>query len=44
MSGFEASNNAVPVAPTAEERKNPGFERSIRYHSTGLTRKSVNDA
>jgi hypothetical protein len=44
MSGFDASNNAVPVAPTAEERTNPGFDRSIKYHNTGLTRKSVSDA
>ena len=44
MSGFEASNNAVPVAPTPADRTNPGLERSIRYQSTGFTRKSVNDA
>jgi hypothetical protein len=44
ISGFDASSNAVPVAPTAKERKNPGFERSIKYQSTGLTRKSVSDA
>lgn len=37
MSGFETSNKAVPVAPTAVERMKPGFERSIRYHNTGFT-------
>jgi hypothetical protein len=44
ISGFEARSNAVPAAPTAEERTNPGLERSIRYQRTGLTRKSVSEA
>jgi hypothetical protein len=44
MSGLEARRRAVPVAPTALERMKPGFERSIRYQSTGLTRARVRDA
>lgn len=43
ISGLSPSSIAVPVIPTNEERKNPGFERSMRYHSTGLTRAKVSD-
>jgi hypothetical protein len=44
MSGFEARSNAVPIAPTLEERRKPGFERSIMYQRTGFTRNSVREA
>lgn len=44
ISGFEARSSAVPVAPTAVDRMNPIWERSIKYQSTGLTRESVRDA
>ncbi len=44
ISGFEAKSKAVPVAPTNEESKKPGLERSMRYQSTGLTRARVRDA
>ena len=44
MSGFEARSRAVPMAPTLEERRKPGFERSIMYQRTGFTRKSVREA
>jgi hypothetical protein len=43
MSGLESSKKKVPVAPTAEESRKPGFERSIMYHRTGLTRNRVRD-
>lgn len=43
ISGLSPSSIAVPVIPTNEERKNPGFERSIRYHRTGLTKAKVSD-
>lgn len=44
ISGFDARRRAVPVAPTAVERMKPGFERSIIYHNTGLTKASVREA
>lgn len=44
ISGFEARRRAVPIAPTPEERRKPGFERSIMYHRTGLTRNRVREA
>lgn len=44
ISGFEARRSAVPVRPTPKERTNPGFERSIKYQRTGLTRARVKDA
>ncbi len=44
MSGLEASRRAVPVAPTALERRKPGVERSTRYQRTGLTRARVREA
>ena len=44
MSGFEARSKAVPMAPTEEESRNPGLERSIMYQRTGLTRKRVSEA
>ena len=44
MSGLEARRRAVPMAPTLEESRKPGFERSIMYQRTGLTRKSVREA
>jgi hypothetical protein len=44
ISGFETRRRAVPVAPTAVERMKPGFERSIRYHKTGLTKARVKEA
>jgi len=44
MSGFEARRRAVPVAPTAVDKRKPGVERSIRNQRTGFTRASVRDA
>lgn len=44
MSGFEARRRAVPVAPTKDERRKPGLDRSMRYQRTGLTRASVREA
>jgi len=44
MSEFETRRRAVPVAPTAVERMNPGFERSMRYQRTGFTRARVSEA
>jgi hypothetical protein len=44
MSGFETSNRAVPVHPTAVLRMKPGLDRSTRYQRTGLTRARVKDA
>ena len=44
MSGFDANNNAVPVAPTDTERMKPGFERSIMYQRTGFTNARVREA
>ena len=44
MSGLLASRSAVPIAPTEDERRKPGFERSIMYQRTGFTRKSVREA
>ena len=44
MSEFEARRSAVPIAPTPEERRKPGLERSIMYQRTGFTRKSVREA
>lgn len=44
MSGLEARRTAVPVAPTAVDRMKPGFDRSIIYQRTGLTRASVREA
>ena len=34
----------MPIAPTEEESRKPGLERSIIYQRTGLTRKSVREA
>lgn len=42
-SGFSDSKMIVPNSPTDEDRKNPGFERSTKYHNTGFTRASVAD-
>ena len=44
MSGLEASRSAVPMAPTEEESRKPGLERSIIYQRTGFTRKRVREA
>ena len=33
----------MPRTPTADENANPGMDLSIRYHSTGLAKASVND-
>ena len=41
--GLMASETAVPERPTTVERMNPGFDRSTRYHSTGLTNANVNE-
>lgn len=35
-SGLMNSNRRVPTMPTAEESAKPGFDRSIRYQSTGF--------
>ena len=43
MSGLTPSRTAVPAMPTSAERMKPGFERSIRYHRTGLTRAKVKE-
>lgn len=44
ISGFDTSRRVVPIAPTAAESIKPGLERSMRYHSAGLTRASVREA
>ena len=44
ISGFEARRRAVPIAPTEEESRKPGLERSITYQRTGFTRKRVREA
>lgn len=43
ISGLTLKAIAVPARPTSVERRKPGFERSTRYHSTGLTRARVNE-
>ena len=43
ISGFTPSSIAVPAIPTMADRTKPGFERSIKYHKTGLTSASVKD-
>ena len=43
ISGLTPSITAVPARPTMVERRKPGFERSIRYHSTGLASASVRE-
>ena len=43
ISGFTPSSTAVPAVPTRAERMNPGLDRSIRYHSTGLTSAKVKE-
>ena len=43
MAGLMPSSTAVPVRPTTAERRKPGFDRSIKYHSTGLTNASVSE-
>ena len=44
MFGLESRRRAVPVVPTAVEKRKPGFDRSIRYHRTGFTTARVKDA
>lgn len=41
--GLMPSNRAVPPRPTSADSRKPGFERSMRYQSTGLTRASVSE-
>lgn len=43
ISGLTPKAMAVPARPTSMERKKPGFERSTRYQSTGLTSAKVRD-
>jgi hypothetical protein len=43
MSGLIPNNTNVPAIPTTVERMKPGFDRSIRYHSTGFTSARVNE-
>ena len=43
ISGLTPSSTAVPAIPTRAERMNPGLDRSMRYHSTGLTRAKVKE-
>ena len=43
MAGLILSNTAVPVIPTAADRRSPVFDRSIRYHSTGFARARVSE-
>ncbi len=44
ISGFRLRRTEVPRRPTAAERRKPGFERSMRYQRTGLTRARVREA
>lgn len=44
ISGFVTRIKAVPVTPMKDDKARPGFERSMRYHSTGFTRASVRDS
>jgi hypothetical protein len=44
ISGFTLTKIAVPMIPTTVETKNPVFDRSMRYHKTGLTSASVSEA
>jgi hypothetical protein len=41
--GLIPNKMAEPVRPTAAERRNPGLERSMRYHRKGLTRARVRE-
>ena len=41
--GLMPRSTAVPVIPTMADRRKPGFDRSIRYQSAGLTMASVKD-
>lgn len=43
ISGLMPSRAKVPPTPTTVESKNPVFDRSIRYHSTGFARASVSE-
>lgn len=43
MSGLTPRRTAVPVMPTMAERMKPGFDRSMRYQSTGLTSARVKE-
>lgn len=43
MSGLIPSSTAVPTIPMNAERRNPGLERSIRYHKNGLTMARVRE-
>lgn len=43
MLGLSPSRKAVPATPTTAETRNPGFERSIRYHRAGLTMAKVSE-
>lgn len=36
ISGFRPKEIIAPASPTAAERRNPVFDRSIRYHKRGL--------
>lgn len=43
ISGLILSTANIPVNPTMVDRAKPGFERSTRYHRTGLARESVRE-
>jgi NAD-dependent dihydropyrimidine dehydrogenase PreA subunit len=43
MSGLRLITMAEPTRPTADERRKPGFERSIKYHRKGFTRARLNE-
>lgn len=43
ISGSNPINTAEPAMQTPAESRNPGFERSIKYHRKGLTSASVMD-
>lgn len=42
-SGLTPSTTAVPMIPINEESQNPGFDRSTRYHRTGLNNAKVSE-
>ena len=43
MLGSIPNITTVPMTPTVVDRTKPGFDLSMRYHNTGLTRARVNE-
>lgn len=37
ISDFKPRDTNEPAKPTAADNRNPGFDRSIRYHKNGFT-------